>query len=340
MPNTKSSDIRYKVLDRCLKRGGYSTSDLMKAVNEELEAQGFKAVSSLNTIRQDLDFLGGSAYPDITIKKHVNGRNVTYSYENPDSSIYKVPFRDEEMIQLMQCLAILSRFEGMPQMDWLQSFLDRARLTINIESDNKQVVGFDDCPYLKGKEYFSILLDAICKKSVLSVGYQSFKSDRVKEVLIHPYYLKEYNKRWFLIGLVHGYDSLTNLAFDRIAYVNKVSGVKFIENDHYDFNDEYFSDIIGVSKQYDDEPVDIIIKVDSKEYPYIETKPIHESQHKISSNTDSVIIGIKVCPNYELEQLLLSFGEGIQVISPTGLRDKIKGRLLSSIAKYESAHIE
>jgi len=340
MPNTKSSDIRYKVLDRCLRRGGYSTTDLMNAVNEELEAQGFKTISSLNTVRQDLDYLGGSAYPEITIQKHVNGRNVTYSYEKPDSSIYKVPFKDEEMIQLLQCLAILSRFEGLPQMDWLQSFLDRARLTIDIQSAGKQVVGFDDCRYLKGKEYFSVLLEAVCQKKVLSVGYQSFKSDRIREVLIHPYYLKEYNKRWFLIGLVHGYDSLTNLAFDRIAYINNVSGVSFIDNDQYDFNNEYFSDLIGVSKQPGSEPIDVILRVDSKEYPYIQTKPLHESQHRISADAESVIIGLKVCINYELEQLLLSFGEGIQVLSPSSLRDKIEVRLRNSIANYEKTHIE
>lgn len=50
MPNTKSSDIRYKVLDRCLRRGGYSTSELMKEVNKELEFHGFQRVTSLNTI--------------------------------------------------------------------------------------------------------------------------------------------------------------------------------------------------------------------------------------------------------------------------------------------------
>lgn len=340
MPNTKNSDIRYRVIDRCLKRGGYSTSEMMKAVNEELEAQGFKPVSSLNTIRQDLDHIGGSANPGVTIIKHEIGRNVTYSYEDPNSSIYKIPFSDEELIQLSQCLAILSRFEGMPQMDWLQSFLNRARLTINIESGNKQVVGFDECRYLKGKEFFSTLLSAICKKNVLSIGYKSFKSDHTREVLIHPYYLKEYNKRWFLIGLVHGYDSLTNLAFDRIAYVNEVSGVSFIENNEYDFNDEYFADIIGVSKQPEAHPEEVIIKVDAKEYPYIETKPLHETQRKISFSDNEYLIGIKVCINFELEQLLLSYGDGVQVISPESLRERIKCRMTNALKKYGNVHIE
>lgn len=334
MPNTKNSDIRYRVLDRCLRRGGYSVAQLMKAVNEELEAQGFLPVTAPNTIRQDLDHIGGSAYPDIIIRNKRDGKHITYYYDDPTSSIYKIPFTDEEMIQLTQSLAMLSRFEGMPQMDWLQSFLDRARLTINIESGNTQVVGFDECRYLKGKEYFSVLLSAICRKQVLTIGYRSFRSDRNKEVLIHPYYLKEYNNRWFLIGLVHGYETLTNLAFDRILYVNEVTGVSYIENTQYDFNDDYFSDIIGVSKQPNAQPEDVIIRVKPSEYPYIDTKPIHESQRKLKSPEGEFLIGIKVCTNYELEQLILSYGDGIEVISPTTLRDKIRERLTNSVSNY------
>ena len=244
MPNTKSSDIRYKVLDRCLRQGGYSTSELMNEVNKELELQGFPTVSALNTIRQDMDHIG-SSYPDICIVDKKIGRNVTYSYENPESSIFRLPFNDDELAQLSQCMAILSRFEGTPQMEWMHSFIERFKLSLNIDVDGKQVVGFDECKYLRGKEYFATLLSAICNKRVLAIGYKSFQRGAVKEVLLHPYYIKEYNNRWFLLGREHGFDSISHLAFDRIEHISTVTGVSFIENKDHDFNDDYFSDIIS-----------------------------------------------------------------------------------------------
>ena len=76
MPHTKSADIRLKVLDRCLRRGGYSTSDLMREVNKELEIYGYSKVTSLNTIRQDMDYIT-NAYPDIIIEDRKSGRNIT-----------------------------------------------------------------------------------------------------------------------------------------------------------------------------------------------------------------------------------------------------------------------
>lgn len=334
MPNTKSSDIRYKVLDRCLRRGGYSTSELMNEVNKELELQGFPTVSALNTIRQDMDYIG-SCYPDINIVDKKVGRNVTYSYENPESSIFKLPFNDDELAQLSQCMAILSRFEGTPQMEWIQSFIERFKLSLNIDVDGRQVVGFDECRFLRGKDYFATLLSAICNKRVIAIGYKSFQRGSIKEVLLHPYFIKEYNNRWFLLGKEHGFDSISHLAFDRIESISIVTGVSYIENDKYDFNDEYFSDIVGVTKHLEIEPQKIRLWVSPTLYPYVKTKPLHETQKLKQSDATGYEIEIEVRPNYELEQLILSYGEGMSVLTPSDLRDKIRSRLKQSIHNYD-----
>ena len=227
-------------------------------------------------------------------------------------------------------MAILSRFDGTPQMEWMHSFIERFKLSLNIDVDGRQVVGFDDCRYLRGKEHFSTLLSAICNKRVLAIGYKSFIRGAIKEVILHPYYIKEYNRRWFLLGKEHGYDSISHLAFDRIEHISTVTGVSFIENTEYDFNDDYFSDIIGVTKHLDSEPLKIGLWISSALYPYVQTKPLHESQKLKNSGSTGCEIEIEVRPNYELEQLILSYGEGIRVIYPETLRDKIKGRLTNS----------
>ena len=334
MPHTKSADIRLKVLDRCLRRGGYSTSALMREVNHELELYGYAAVTSLNTIRQDMDYITNS-YPDIMIEDRKSGRNITYSYRDPESSIFKLPFRDDELAQLSQCLAILSRFSGTPQTEWIERFIDRFSLSIKISADGKFVVGFDECKELKGKEYFSELVAAICSKQVLAIKYKSFRRGEIKEVLLHPYYLKEYNNRWFLLGKEHGYNTVSTLAFDRIQEITPVTGVTYIENPGIDFNNEYFSDIVGVSKYLDREPEKIRLWVEKSLFPYIATKPLHDSQ-EIEKELDSGYeIRIEVRPNYELEQMILSFGDRMKILSPESLKASIKEKLTNSLKNYD-----
>lgn len=336
MPNTKSSDIRYKVLDRCLRRGGYSTLKLMEAVSEELEFQGYEPVTALNTIRNDLRYIENT-YPDVHIIENKSGRNKTYAYENPDSSIYKLQFNDDELGQLSQCMAILSQFEGMPQMEWLQSFLERFRLSLNIDPDGKRVVGFDENKYLVGREYFSRLLSAISNKEVLDISYKSFKDDSVRHKIVHPYYIKEYNNRWFLLGRTEGYDTVSTFAFDRIVNISNALNVEFIANTEIDFNDDYFTEMIGVTKPLEGTKQKVGIRVRRSLYPYIATKPIHETQRVKGSDDSGVKIEIELYVNYELKQLLLSYGDGIEVLYPASLRTQLRSDLEKALKNYDEA---
>lgn len=53
MPKSKNADVRIKVLDRCLsdKNRNYSTAEMMKLCNKELEDRGFATITALNSIQ-------------------------------------------------------------------------------------------------------------------------------------------------------------------------------------------------------------------------------------------------------------------------------------------------
>ena len=150
-------------------------------------------------------------------------------------------------------MAILSQFEGMPQMEWLNSFMERFKLSLNIDPNGKRVVGFDENKYLVGREHFSRLLSAICNKEVLKILYKSFKDDTIKIMIVHPYYIKEYNNRWFLLGMTEGFDTISTIAFDRIERIESMEGMSYRTNETVDFNDDYFTDMIGVTKPLEED---------------------------------------------------------------------------------------
>lgn len=334
MPNTKSSEIRYKILDRCLRRGGYSMVNLRDAVNEELEFQGLEPVTALNTIRGDIRFIE-TTYPDISVKETRSGRNKTYAYENPESSIYKLQLNDEELGQLSQCMAILSQFEGIPQMDWLNSFMERFKLSLNIDPNGSRVVGFDENKYLEGRSHFPQLLSAITNRQTINIEYKSFKTQESRKIIVHPYYLKEYNNRWFLIGKSDGYDNLSTFAFDRIERIDINSDIQYVPNDEIDFNDEYFSEMVGVTRPTTGKREIVKLWVSPQLTPYIKTKPLHESQKLRRFEFGGSIVELDLFINYELEQLLLSFGDGIKILAPDSLKEKIKAKLASALKNYE-----
>lgn len=64
----------------------------------------------------------------------------------------------------------------------------------------------------------------------------------------------------------------------------------------------------------------------------IQTKPLHGSQ-KVDKSTNTIRLLVKL--NYELEALILSFGDQVEVKLPTILVKKIKSRIKNMQSNYE-----
>lgn len=335
MANVKNGDLREMVIDRCLQnRKGYSTKEIFEKCNHALERKGEYPVTSLNTIRNDILAISNRWHVNIEAIK--DGRNMRYRYEDPNFSIFDNPLNDEEIAQLSQSVNLLRHFEGMPGFEWVDEL--NARIQTTIYTKIQPTVGFDNNSRLKGIEFFTPTFNAINEKRTLQIVYKTY-SGKTFDTIVHPYFLKEYNQRWFLFGLNDEYKSITNFALDRIETI-KNSAVQYIENATVNFQ-EFFNNIIGVSVNQEKGIEEIKLWVDKEQLPYTLSKPLHQSQTLIKTNDDgSAIISIKVRSNFELIQLLLSFGERVIILSPSALREEILSRLKKNIEKYQLVQID
>jgi predicted DNA-binding transcriptional regulator YafY len=103
--------------------------------------------------------------------------------------------------------------------------------------------------------------------------------------------------------------------------------LKYIPNHEIDFN-TYFDDIIGTSKYKDQKLTFITLKLSPFIANYFDTKPITSNQKKVKLNDDGFYYtSIKVRPNNELYALLLSYGEGLEVVSPPEVRIQMQLRI-------------
>ena len=333
MPRTKNALVRQRVIDRCLgSPKNYSIKGLMEACNRELESIGENPVTATNTIRDDIEQIMTN-YPDANVIAQRVGRNIYYSYEDKSYSIFNIPFNDDEVAQLTQTLSILARFEGMPQFEWMDDFVNRFKSSLKLTTSNEPIVGFDENIDLKGRNFFATLFSAISNKQVLEISYKNFKHDIVQKYIVHPYYLKQFNGRWFLIGHSDNIGKLSVFAFDRIVST-KSNNRDYIPNTIYNFN-EYFDDMIGVTKPNEASLEVVRLWIAAQRWPYVETKPLHGSQRVVSKDEYGVTIQIEVYLNRELEQLVLSFGKDIKVLSPRILQEKIHSNIMENLSNYK-----
>jgi predicted DNA-binding transcriptional regulator YafY len=336
MAQNKNALIRYKTIDKCLQNNyrQWTLEDLIEACSNALfEYEGKENKVSKRTIQLDIQLmrsekLGYNAPIEVYDKKF-------YHYADENFSITDIPLTETDMNVLTETVSMLKQFKDFSLFSDVADILQRLEDKIYAEkSNNKPVIHLDKNESLKGLHFLDELYQAIIKKVVLKLEYQSFKAREAKQFHFHPFALKEFNNRWFLIGKRKGSQPITNLALDRIIKIDYDFNMDHLNEDFEVEN--YYKDVIGVTVNHGLQPRRIQLWIDSINAPYVITKPLHSSQRLITQNEDgSIIINLYLIVNYELERLLLGFGNGLEILKPEGLRNRMKEILEKALNNYD-----
>jgi len=337
MAVTKKPLVRYKILDACFKNPykKFTIDVLLATVNKRLmdmlddESQCIK----LRQLQDDIAFMRSSEGWGIELAELNDGKKKIYRYEDLDFSINNAPLNEVEMDQFQSAIQVLSQFEGMPQFEGIQEIIAKLKSNFKTTIIEKPFIGFDSTQDLKGIEYFSTLYNAVQNKTPLEITYKDFKTEEPYTYIFHPYYLKEYNNRWFLFGFhPESWKRDWNVAIDRIVSVTP-SSVPFVVNETIDWQ-EYFSDMIGVSKSENAILEEVVLHFNQLTGKYMENKSIHETQKNKWIDEFTLELKIKVIVNYELVRLILSYGESVKVIEPKSLSEQIYKRHQEAFQQY------
>lgn len=329
MPQTRKPRERAEVLDELLAHGSWTGKELLERLNEKLADLDEKSIDS-RTLKRDLNYLETKGAP---LHRPEKG-DMVYYYEEK-FSLKEIPLDRDELRALKQAINILNKVENFQIMDELHQIIGKLenRIHTNV-SDNQTIVQFENHTSAKGSQWFNDLFDAVKEQTSIDITYHSYRKDVAEEFAVHPYLLKEYRNRWWLIGRDDKNDRILTLGLDRILKI-KVSKKKFKVNDLF-HPDTLFDKVIGVSIDYESSPQDIILKINPISVKHVESKPIHKCQETVRKESDgSLIVKLNLIINYELKSTILGFGDGIEVLEPLKLRSEIKSIHDRTCALYQ-----
>jgi predicted DNA-binding transcriptional regulator YafY len=353
MSLNKQAHIRYMIIDSLLRRvEGVFMEEMIRECKRAIAFETGDILENISlskrTIQDDLKFFRENYHAEIDqerreipeSKKNLIKSNTkldSYRYKDSTFSISNLPINKKERESMLEALGVLYRLSHMKSLGWLKETVREIQLIRSEGIPNEEVISFEESPQLKGIEYLKPAYDSIAKKLALEIRYYSFKENKEFDFTVSPYFLKQYNKRWYLFGRSHvkfleNPMRLLNLPLDRIISLD-VSKAKYILNDGPSPS-AYFEDIIGVTFNENAKKEDILIKVKSEQFHYISSKPFHPSQKIIETDDNSVLIQISVIPNFELESQILSRGEYLKVISPESLKTRLSDRIKKMIENY------
>lgn len=336
MSQNKNALIRYKTIDKCLQNTyrSWTLEDLMNACSEALyEYEGKENPVSKRTVQLDIQMmrsekLGYNAPIEVYEKKY-------YRYADDFFSITDIPLTETDMNVLSETVSMLKQFKDFSLFHDVSDILQRLEDKIYAEKSNTQpVIYLDKNESLKGLHFLDEIYQAIIKKIVLKVSYKSFTASKEVDFHFYPFILKEFNNRWFMVGKKKAKSPIVNLALDRILKIDFDFQMPFIDFvfDH----DKFYENVYGVTVNSGSQPRLIKLWIDKTNAPYVLTKPLHRTQRLHQENPDgSIIIGLFMVENYELERLLLGFGNGLEVLKPERLRTRMQYILEQALKRYQ-----
>lgn len=254
------------------------------------------------------------------IKEKLKQFGVELKYNSKDQT-YDIDYDDnsEEIFRILYNVKNIISLEILSQ-----------RLYNNQEALSKVVqLGYNSVES-KGFKFVNKCIDAILSRSYIRLTHKRFEENVVKShEKLKPYFLKEYQNKWYLI--VEPIEGRTHTIFglDRVISL-EILEEHFEQIESIDYS--IFDNAIGVDLR--DEMDHVVLKVDKEQMNYIKITPLHRSQQILEEDALGMTFSLKVKLNYELKRIIMSFGSHIEVIEPKVLRDYISNEFKEVLKKY------
>lgn len=349
MPANKNALTRIVLLDKLLadRYHSYSIQDMTDTINRQLPEYGQEDGVTKRCVEKDIEYLEFK-FPELieferyTIDAHSVATDKPYRkrcirYADPTFSIFKGKLSEEEKGLLSAALSTIGSFEGLDSFGWLDDFSKRLGLVAQepIIQMSKNL--------LENKTLMAEAFSAIQAKSVVNIEYVKFNDSQKRNVIISPYLLKEYNRRWYIIGAAYDTGKILNFALDRILSIQVLPEYEYKPSP--DDLSERYEDIIGITYNEESPIYEIIFWGSDASAPYIRTKPLHGSQKEVRGEREKVLreqfylqeagalFTIECRENYELIRELTCFTD-LKVLSPEPIINAVKTRIKNLYQNY------
>lgn len=335
----KHALIRYRIIDSML-RNKYIAFPSIELIRSKCEDSLFGSDwgdhISISTIEKDFKAMRSDQelgfFAPIKYSRIESG----YFYTEEDYTIHNIPLKNEDIEAIKFASNTLMNFRESPIFAQFRFAIEKIFDRLNISSEVQderldKLVQFDSFPNYPGKEFLQPLYTAIRDYHQVELVYKRFNSNTESRRIIHPYLLKEYKHRWYLIGYVEEKCSLSTYALDRMLFVELKEEDFIIQSG---FNPEsFFKYSFGITHT-DDKSFQVLLKFPSHQKGYLLTQPLHSSQKILKESKNSFYLELEVYITYELIERILGYGENVEVVQPFELKDMVKERLKRALGNY------
>ena len=192
-------------------------------------------------------------------------------------------------------------------------------------------VSVEDIP--SGHLHLTAVMEAMTEGQKLRISYLKYTSSEAETLTLHPYAVKEFAKRWYLVAHCEERNALRVYGLDRIMGLESIDG-KFKMPSGFDV-DELFATSFGTYIP-EGKAEFITFRTTAKEARFLRDLPLHASQEELKSrDKEHVTFSIFVCPNESLIMEFCKLGSRLEVLSPESVRQEVAEQLRAAADLYK-----
>jgi len=345
---------RFLLIDRLLylNTEGISTKDMLERINASLKEEGCPPIT-LRQLQNDINDMKDVLNAPIDSgrgQRRIKYSEVNFCIFNKTHEPYKISAIEDAFSGRLNWLRL--------QMDYMQeSFYNEKMLEVIDYEDNMQLTNIEELP---------IILKAITKERLIHFQYAKKFSTERESRTVHPYFLHQYNNRWYLFALFRAKDNtivqkskdsvkdgMRCYALDRMSDISIVGGHSpAYENKTVQeiraYKRKYFSHIVGVMNdgRGDIQDLDLIFEYGKGDdgrkeevklfYNLLKSNPFYDG-FEFDDDDGAGYVKAKLCLNHELENHLMMFAHTAYISNET-VRKSIIQRAHQILATQHAAH--
>ena len=213
--------------------------------------------------------------------------------------------------------------------EWMMDALCLNSL-LNESSTLRNRIIFERVP--SNQKFLADIIQSIRDGKKMEIHYKSYRKEEVEKLIVEPYFLREFKRRWYLYANKGDADGPHMMALDRMIMVDILPDDFVFPKD---FSvDDYFHSVYGARVYPHMKRERVLLKVYGKQVQYFRSLPLHYSQEEEETHDDYSVFSYYLTPDYDFKQDILSFGDKVEVLKPEGVRKDMKRKISLILKQY------
>lgn len=312
---------RFLLIDKSLYLNpeGTSSKDLLEDINATLQREGYATITlrQLQNDLNDMKELLGAPIDSGRGQKTIRYENVSFCVFNQTLSGFDIKGGNADYLT--------------GRLNWLRLQVNYMQQSAN-DTKLLEVMDYEDNAQLASLELMPEILKNIASERVIRIQYDKEFSGETESRVVHPYFLHQYNQRWYLFALFRAKDNpkkgekpnakadgIRCYALDRIKDITNPTYIVYARlapEELRAYKRKYFGNIVGVDGRGEAEDLTLYFdyatedeennKLVKRFFYLLKTNPFYDG-FRFSETDFSGIVKGKVKANNELQNHMMLY---------------------------------